>query len=299
MKLDSPCSLYLRRLAPSGRKSMASQLKQIKHILGWSGVTEEQPFHTLVYAEIECVKRQLISNGKSARTVNHAINGLKAIVKTGFLMGQTHEKSWLQVQAIKSLKISPSKRGSALTSESVLELLKDCSLDKRPIGIRDTAILAVFLATGIRRFEFSNLTTANYDKKRQSLQITQGKGDKARCQYLADWAIPYLHAWLRIRGEDNGYLFNPFHSRRPNPTGKLSTSSLYQIVTSRTEMTLEKSSAPHDLRRTFITQLLRQNVDLSTASKLAGHASLATTQIYDKRGDEVTREAALSLSFTE
>lgn len=299
MKPDSPCSLYLRRLAPSGRKSMTSQLKQIKHILEWTGITEEQAFHTLGYVEIECIKRQLISNGKSARTINHAINGLKAIVKTGFLMGQTHEKSWLQVQGIKSLKIPPSKRGSALSSESVQELLKDCALDKRLIGVRDTAILAVFLATGVRRFEFSNLTFANYDEKQKSLQITQGKGDKARRQYLADWAIPYLHAWLKIRGEESGYLFNPFHSRIPKATDKLSTSSLYQIITSRTKRALEKSSAPHDLRRTYITQLLRQNVDLSTASKLAGHASLATTQIYDKRDEAVSREAALSLSFKE
>lgn len=187
MKLDSPCSLYLQRLAPSGRVSMASQLKQIKNILKWSGSTESQPFHTLGYAEIEGIKQHLICNNKSARTINHAINGLKAIVKTGFLMGKANENSWLQVQAIKSLKISATKRGAALSSENVQVLLKECALDKRPIGIRDTAILAVLLATGLRRFELSNLTFSNYDKDRHSLQVIQGKGNKTRRQYLADW----------------------------------------------------------------------------------------------------------------
>ena len=299
MKLDSPCVLYLQRLAPSGRQSMTSQLKQIKNILEWHGATETQPFHILGYAQIELIKQKLVSNNKSSRTINHAITGLKGIVKTGFLMGLTNEKVWLQVQAIKSVKVSASNRGSALSGFDVQRLLADCYLDKRPIGVRDSAILAVFLTTGLRRFELSNLTHENYDQKQQSLSVIKGKGAKSRCQYLPEWAVPYLQAWLRIRGNESGYLFNPFHSRVPNPTNKLSKSSLYQIVTSRTEMTLDKSSAPHDLRRTFITQLLRQNVDLSTASKLAGHASLATTQIYDKRDEAVSREAALSLNFKE
>jgi len=278
---------------------MTSQLKQIKKILEWHGATETQPFHMLGYAQIEQIKQKLVSNNKSNRTINHAITGLKGIVKTGFLMGQANEKSWLQVQAIKSLKISATKRGAALSSDNVQALLQECALDKRAIGKRDAAILAVFLATGLRRFELSNLTYSNYDKERHSLQVLLGKGNKTRRQYLADWALPYLEQWLALRGTKSGYLFNPFHSRVAKPTDRLSTSSLYQIVTSRTEMALTKSAAPHDLRRTFITQLLRQNVDLSTASKLAGHASLATTQIYDKRDDEVAIKAALSLSFKE
>jgi len=286
-------------LAPSGRKSVASQLKQIKHILEWSGTTEEQPFHLLTYGEIESIKQTMIDNDKSARTINLAINAIKGVVKTGFLMDITSDKIWLKVQAVKSLKTTPSSRGSALATFDVQQLLLDCSIDKRPIGLRDSAILAVFLSSGARRFELSNFRLDSFSIQEQTIEIKSGKGRKTRCQNLPSWVTPYIHAWLRFRGHGSGFLFNPFRSRIPNPTHQMSASAIYRVVKSRTKMALEKSSAPHDLRRTFITQLLRQNVDLSTASKLAGHASLATTQIYDKRGDEVSREAALSLSFKE
>lgn len=297
MNIASPCSLYLQRLAPSGRRSMKSQLTQIQKIMKWEGLTEDQPFHKLNYPEIEYIKRYLIENNKSPRTINHAINALKGVIKTGFLMGETNEKKWLQVQAVTPLKTNASTRGVALTGDSVKELLRCSALDKRKIGIRDTAILAIFLATGLRRFELSNLTFENYDAKLKSLQVDFGKGKKSRRQYLPTWSIPYLNKWLALRGDSSGYLFNPFYSRHTQPQNQISTAAIYQIVTSRTKVALLKSSAPHDLRRSFITQLLVQNIDLSTASKLAGHASLATTQIYDKRGEDVTRAAALSLKF--
>ena len=299
MKLDSPCTLYLQRLAPSGRTSVASQLNQVKKLLNWQGDIHQQPFHLLKFAEIEHIKQQMLVQGKSPRTINLAINSLKSVVKTGFLMELTPEKTWLKVQAVKSLKTTSNDKGKALTSTQVQLLLTECACDKRPIGKRDVAILAIFLATGARRFELANFMLADFDPKQNSLRINLGKGRKSRCQFLPTWALPHLKTWLEVRGNPAGFLFNPFRCRIPDPDHQLSVSAIYRAVKKRSEMALANASAPHDLRRTFITQLLRQNIDLSTASKLAGHASLATTQIYDKRGDDITRDAAQALLFKE
>jgi len=56
-------------------------------------------------------------------------------------------------------------------------------------------------------------------------------------------------------------------------------------------------AAPHDLRRTFISNLLDTNADLLTVQKLVGHADPATTAKYDRRGEAVKRQAVSKLNL--
>nr|WP_242604517.1 tyrosine-type recombinase/integrase [Legionella gresilensis] len=52
-------------------------------------------------------------------------------------------------------------------------------------------------------------------------------------------------------------------------------------------------ASSHSGRRTFITKLIEQGVDIKAVSRLAGHASIVTTSIYvDDNPDRLKRIVA-------
>jgi len=298
MREPSPTELFLSRLAKTGRRSLRSQLTVTAQLLEWPNEdVENLPFHQLNYAQIEALKRQRLDDNKSPRTVNLMLFALKSIVKTGFLMGQVTDRQWRQVQAIKRLTVNPSNRGKALVPASVNKLISHTEQDKRLTGIRDSCMLALFVSTGLRRFELSHLMIEDIQLTNHLVIVKSGKGKKPRQQPMPTWTVLYIKRWLDVKATTTGYLFNPVWVNFIKTDKRLSCAAIYQVVKARTLAATGIDISPHDLRRTYITELLNQKVDLSTASKLAGHANITTTQIYDKRNESVIRDAVALLDY--
>ena len=72
---------------------------------------------------------------------------------------------------------------------------------------------------------------------------------------------------------------------------RLTDQAVYHVLQVRQQQAGKAKCTPHDLRRTFATAMLDNGEDLITVKDAMGHASVTTTQQYDRRGEARLRTA--------
>jgi site-specific recombinase XerD len=171
------------------------------------------------------------------------------------------------------------KQPSTLKVDEVMKLLRTSIAGRTEAArLRDTAIMELFYASGMRRAEVAGVRLADVDLKERTIRVT-GKGNKQRTVVINHAAAEAIDAYLpkRPRSADES-LFLGRGGKRLTPK------HVWRIFRSIKLIALgnEKSASPHTLRHSFATHLVENGVDLETVRELLGHESLATTGIYLK-----------------
>jgi site-specific recombinase XerD len=131
---------------------------------------------------------------------------------------------------------------------------------------RDTAILELAYATGLRRSELAKLEVADLDLESCTLRVRGGKGNKDRVGCFGQKALRASRAHLS--GREAGSLFDV------KPWG------IWRTVRAAGRRAGLAGVHTHSLRHAFATHLLNRGLDLRYVQELLGHASVRTTQIY-------------------
>jgi integrase len=127
------------------------------------------------------------------------------------------------------------------------------------------------------------------------LRVRRGKGRKPRQLTLPPSALPPIQDWIQVRGSESGPLLCPILKSGPlqreaGQLARLSPAAAWRICRERGLQARIPAIGPHDLRRTWIGDLLDLGVDLATVQKMAGHASASTTGRYDRRDQSVSAQ---------
>ena len=148
------------------------------------------------------------------------------------------------------------------------------------VALRDSAVLELFYATGIRVSELCGLDAGSLDQGRRTVRV-RGKGDKERTVPVGVPALRAVTRWLAAgrpvleAGSSGLALFLGVRG------GRLDPRTARRIVHERLRETgTVRDTGPHGLRHSAATHLLEGGADLRSVQEILGHSSPATTQIY-------------------
>lgn len=281
-----PARAYLLSLnSPRSRQTMGSFLGVVARLLGAESATT-CIWGSLRRHHIMAVTELLRDTGRATATVNTYLSALKGVAREAWMLKMMDVESYQHILAVRNLRGSRLPRGRALTTSEIRHLFSVCEADKSCIGPRDAALLGIILGCGLRRSEAIGLNLGDIVTHERALRVL-GKGNKERLAYMPSGSWQRLLFWIdQVRGEHPGPLFTRIRRFDTLTNDRLTDQAVYHILQVRQKQAGIAKCAPHDLRRTFATAMLDNGEDLITVKDAMGHASITTTQQYDRRGEK-------------
>lgn len=157
-------------------------------------------------------------------------------------------------------------------TEKEIELLLAACDGKDPISLRNRALTALLLDSGLRLAECASLKVGDVDLQTGTMRI-MGKGRKERVSKLGSTALKAFLKYARMRGGNQG---------DPLWVGKQGPMTSYGIA--ETIENLGKVAGvhahPHKFRRTCALFMLRNGADVFSVQYLLGHSDLGVLRRY-------------------
>lgn len=292
-----PAAVYLDGLGDGSRPTMQQSLDTIASLLT-DGECDALTLNwaALRYQQTAAIRTALLKRYAPA-TASKMLCALRRVLKEALRLDLIDATNYAKAVDLAPIKENKKLRGRALSQEEIAALMKACVDEATPAGARDAALLAILRGTGLRRAEAVNLDLKDFNASTGKLEVREGKGGKERTVYLPSAAAAHLQHWLTVRGRKPGPLLCPIRRGGRVELRRMTPQAVLLILRKRALDAGVNSFSPHDFRRTFCSDLLDAGVDIVTVQKLAGHSSPAVTSKYDRRGEDVKKNAVEKLKF--
>ena len=287
----NPAHVYLAGLAESGRRGMQTALTQAADVLtAGAGSIGSTPWHRLTAGHVTAIKRQMTDRGAAPATVNRMVSALRGVAREAWRAGLITAEQQARIVDVALSKVRRLPAGRHVGVGEVGALFASCD-PAAPAGARDAAMLALLYGAGLRRSEVVGLDLADYDEATGVIVVT-GKGGHQRFVYATNGGRDAIDAWISCRGTAPGALLQPVAKGGRIDVRRMTAQAVMMRLTTIAKRAGVTRFSPHDLRRSFVGELLDAGADIVAVQRLAGHASVQTTARYDRRGDRAARKAA-------
>ena len=294
----NPALAYEQSVSPGSRRAVRSVLRAFLSLALSRPVTwaescafpwwqVSRPYAERLRALLIEARRPDGSPRYAPRSVNRAMSVLRGVLTAAWNADQMPNEQFQKAVRVPGVDKDTRKAGRALGQDEVRGLLASCrdSFDERD-GTMLAAMISVMFAGGLRRAEVAQLDRSSVSPYGRALDVL-GKRRKRRAVHLPVAAARQLQAWLEMRGNAPGPLFPSKNGGRYSPDG------IGRLIASVRDRAGTAFFTPHDLRRSYGTHHLDRGGDLSLVRDMMGHEDVRTTAIYDRRGEDAQRRAAV------
>jgi site-specific recombinase XerD len=188
-----------------------------------------------------------------------------------------------------SVKLSPPKQPKTIvqpfSTTEIAEMLKAAKAQQGWTGIRDTAVFATLIATGIRRFELCGLKESDVDLTQGTLKVL-GKGNKERMVPLSAKMRQILLRYTIERAETKVYGKPCEFFFRDRTGNRLTPNALTRIIR-RLGTSIGIKAWTHRTRHSFASiYMSHDGADVLCLKEICGWSSLAMALVYVKPSAE-------------
>lgn len=260
-----------RKLAVNSVTSYIRDIEKFQHYIGQvhkkETILEANKTHVMSYV------MHLQDQGMARTTILRNVASIRSLYNYCEKKRMIDDNPADQIHTPKAEKRAP----VILTFEQVERLLTQP--DKSTVaGSRDTAMLELLYASGIRVSELMALNVGDIDLDLSFVKCNSGS--KSRVIPVGKMAKDALIKYLGIYREqllqgDNDALFLNYYGKR------LSRQGFWKIIKGHCkDADLTDSVTPHTLRHSFASHLIQNGADLKSVQELLGHSDISTTQMY-------------------
>jgi site-specific recombinase XerD len=264
--------------------------RAVREFLSWcegkgvASLAAIQPLHVATWIELQ-------GRRVSAPTVKQQLAALR------------HLFDWLVTGQVVPVNPAASVRGPrhvvrtgktlVLDPAEARRLLDDIDVST-PIGLRDRALISTMVYTFARIGATVGMKVEDvYTQNRRlwvRLNEKGGKVDAMPCHHNLETALAAYVEGAGLAGDPKGPLFRTIGRGTDQLTcTPLAQANAYEMIRRRADAAgIKTKIGNHSFRATGITAYLKNGGTLENAAAMANHASTRTTQLYDRRREELS-----------
>lgn len=227
--------------------------------------------------------------------VNCRVITASPVTQVGLKQKKNDKKS--DIKRLRDKEVESLKRAAKFTELGEKASPRAVKINER-LADRDSAIINLFLDTGIRVSELQGLDVTDYSFENKALSVVR-KGNFTSNIYLSDEMNEQLHQYVDIwrelklkeYGTDSPALFISSRGTR------ISIRAIQQLVNKYGKSANGKNLSPHSLRRTYGTSLYAKTQDIKLVADNLGHSSVDTTSQRYAATNEQNRQDAANITL--